>query len=85
MPKVVRPNQPLSAKEFTDIVRSKSIDAHVRLRAYAVFLASQGLSAREVADIVGSSVKSVRHWIKLWNEQGLKGLESKKGAVENQL
>ena len=85
MPGTIRPDPPLSAKEFADIVRSKALDSHVRLRAYAVFLVSQGLPIREVGEIIGVSPKSIRRWVKLWNEHGLDGLASKKREEENQL
>jgi len=85
VPRIVKPDPPLTAKDFAEIIKSKTLSDSVKVRAYAVFLASQGLPIREVADVVGFSAKSVRQWIKLWNSKGLDGLERKKGAEENQV
>ena len=85
VPRAVRPDPPLTAKELAEIIKSKTLSDSVKVRAYAVFLASQGLSIKDVADIVGFSDKSVRQWIKLWNSKGLDGLKPKKRAEENQV
>ena len=82
MPKILRPERPLTAKEFAKILKSKEND-DLKLRAYAIYLLSQGLNVREVAEIVEKSEKTVRTWVKSWDEGGLEGLKVKKRVGED--
>jgi len=73
------PDPPLTVEEFARILKKKGED-RVKVRAYAIHLVSQGKTIREVAKILGKSEKTIRSWIKAWNERGIEGLKEEKGG-----
>ena len=82
VPNSLKPNPPLTPKEFASILSRKGEDK-VKLKAYAIYLVSQGETIKDVAKILGKSDKTIRSWIKAWNEKGDEGLKDEKRGEES--
>ena len=50
-----------------------------RMRCLALLLKAEGLSATEVGERTGMEQHTVRKWLKRYEEEGLKGLETRPG------
>ncbi len=61
------------AKALQDEIR-RSEESRYNHRLHAVLLISQGLSAPEVADRLGDSVRAVELWVRRFQEKGVAGL-----------
>jgi len=68
---------PQQRKMLKSRERSRSISNGDALRARIVLLAAQGESAREIAERLGISVRSVYKWTRRFQEDGIEGLEDK--------
>ena len=55
----------------------KEHQAHLRLRLQAVILARQGHSGKHIADMLGTSRRTVCSWIGSYNDHGVDGLSSR--------
>jgi transposase len=54
--------------------QSRSEEARLVERARIISLASQGCLVPQIAEATGINEKTVRKWLKRWNEQGIEGL-----------
>ena len=52
----------------------RSHDSRYDHRLHAILLVAQGLSASEVARMLGDSPRTVAYWVRQFNEEGLAGL-----------
>ena len=49
-------------------------EPQVRKRAKAVLLSAEGYSANEMVPLVNLTAKSIRKWLRRFNEEGVEGL-----------
>jgi len=67
--------RPLSQKEKDQLYELlEHPDPQVRRRAKAVLLSSEGYSANEMVLMVNLTAKSIRKWLRRFNEEGVDGL-----------
>lgn len=52
----------------------RSQDARYDHRLHAILLVAQGFSARQVAEMLGDSPRTVAYWVKNFLDEGLAGL-----------
>lgn len=69
----IRINDPYVAFVLQDEIR-RSEEARYDHRLHAVLLVAKGMSCPSVADYLGDPERTVRSWIRNYNENGLQGL-----------
>jgi transposase len=69
----VRKLKPTERKKISRILRRKG-DSKVAERARMINLANQGYTAPQIAEILQLHVKTIRRWIKRFNEHGIEAL-----------
>lgn len=73
MKKTTIPDAQMVVLGLQDEIR-RSHDARYDHRLHAILLVAQGMSAAEVARLLGDSPRTVAYWVKQFNEVGLAGL-----------
>ncbi len=69
----IRINEPHIAFVLQDEIR-RSEEARYDHRLHAVLLVAKGMSCPKVADYLGDPERTVRYWIRRYQEDGLQGL-----------
>jgi len=69
----------LSPEDYQEALRrykNKRLNGHERQRYHALLLVSKGYSYRQVADILFVDEETISRWVRLYEEQGLDGLQN---------
>lgn len=72
-PLTIRDAPAALAKLHREIRRSEESRYHHRL--HAILLVARGMTARQVAELLGDAPRTVQYWVKRFQDQGLTGLE----------
>lgn len=72
----VRKIKPTEKKKIENLLRKKC-NSRVSERARIIELASKGKRLSEIEKILQRNIKTIRRWIKRFNEEGIEGLEDK--------
>jgi len=75
---------PRESKRILKAIFRRAEPNRFQHRLHCVLLVSAGQSCTEVAKLFGDSARSVQHWVKRYNEEGIEGLYNP-SRMENSL
>ena len=75
---MIRPGflSPASRQELIRLARNGSAEHRLARRANALVLLDKGMSCEEVAEVLLLDDDTIRSWYRLYEAEGLKGLET---------
>ena len=59
-----------------ELKEMKAFGPRKKMLRFYIEMSAEGFTVPQIAERTGSHAKTVRKWIKLWNEKGLEGLKT---------